>query len=124
MKGFQKSYLRGLGQKIRPTINVGKKGLDEGFLAEIKQLFDQHELIKVKFGSFKDEKRQLAIKIGEATGSTPIGTVGHTALFYREHPEPAKREIRLPKPPPEATPTPPPAAPTPVEEPAPPPPEA
>lgn len=105
MKGFQKSYLRGLGQKIRLAINVGKKGLDEGFFSEIKQLFDRNELIKVKFGSFKDEKRQLAIKIGEATDSSPVGIVGHTALFYREHPDPAKREIRLPKPPTEPPPS-------------------
>lgn len=97
MKGFQKSYLRGLGQTLRPAIHIGKKGLDEAFLTELRQLFERQELIKVKFAAFKDEKRQLAPKIAEETGSVSIGIVGHTALLYRQHPDPEKREIRLPE---------------------------
>lgn len=97
MKGFQKSYLRGLGQTLRPAIHVGKKGLDEAFFAELKQLFDRHELLKVKFTAFKAEKRQLAVRIADETGSLPVGIIGHTALFYRRQPDPEKREIRVPE---------------------------
>jgi RNA-binding protein len=97
MKGFQKSYLRGLGQTVRPSIQIGKKGLDEAFLTELDRVFDQHELVKAKFAAFRDEKEELAMRIAEKTGAVVVGLVGHTVLFYREHPDPEKREIRIPE---------------------------
>lgn len=97
MKSFQKSYLRGIGQTLRPAIHVGKKGADEAFLTELSRAFDQHELIKVKFAAFKEKKEELTTIMAEHTGATVVGAVGNTALFYRENPDPAKREIRLPE---------------------------
>ncbi len=97
MKGFQKSYLRGIGQTVRPAIHIGKKGLDEAFLTELKKVFDDQELIKVKFAALKDQKKPLAARIAEETGSTLLGVIGHNALFYRQHPEAEKREIRVPE---------------------------
>lgn len=97
MDGFQKSYLRGLGQTLRPAISVGKKGLDEAFFREIKGIFDRHELIKVRFAAQREEKRELSARLSEETGATLVGAIGNTALFYREHLDPEKREIALPK---------------------------
>jgi RNA-binding protein len=97
MNGFQKSYLRGLGQTLRPAIHVGKKGLDEAFLRELSRLFEQNELIKVKFAALKEHKSTIAATIAEKTGSEVAGIVGHTVLLYRQHIDPKKREIRLPK---------------------------
>lgn len=97
MKGFQKAHLRGIGQTLRPAIHVGKKGIDEGFFNELNRIFAQHELVKIKFAPFVDEKPQLATRIAETTGSTLVETIGHTALLYRENPDPQKREIRLPQ---------------------------
>lgn len=97
MKGFQKTYLRGIGQTLRPAIHVGKKGLDEAFIQELKRVFDQQELVKIKFAARKDEKRTLAAQIAAETGSEMLGVIGHNALFYRQHPDTAKREIRVPE---------------------------
>lgn len=97
MKGFQKSYLRGLGQSLRPTVNVGKKELDEGFFTEFNRALDQQELVKVRFAACKDRKKELARQIAAKSGSELAGIVGHTALFFRQHNDPEKREIRLPE---------------------------
>lgn len=97
MKGFQKSYLRGLGQTLRPAIHVGKKGADEAFVRELQRVFDQQELLKVKFSARKEEKKQIAAQIAQETGATVVGVLGHNALFYRPHDEPEKRVIRLPE---------------------------
>lgn len=96
MKGFQKSHLRALGQTLRPAVNVGKKGIDDALVQEINRAFDQQELIKVKFAALKDQKKEIARRIADATQSDMAGMVGHTAIFYREHPDPQKRQIRLP----------------------------
>lgn len=96
MKGFQKSYLRGLGQTLRPAVHAGKKGVDDALVQEVNRTFEQQELIKVKFTALKEQKKETARRIAEATGSEMVGMVGHTAIFYREHPDPQERQIRLP----------------------------
>jgi RNA-binding protein len=97
MKGFQKAYLRGLGQTLRPAVHIGKKGADEALLKEMERALEQQELVKVKFAALKEEKKQLCARLAEQTNSTLGGLVGHTALFYRPHPDPAQRAIRVPE---------------------------
>ncbi len=65
----------------------------------IDQALTSHELVKVNFLAFKEKetKKSMAASIERNTGCCLVGTVGHTALFYRPHPQPAKRRISLPK---------------------------
>ncbi len=98
MKGFQKAYLRALGKALEPTVIVGKGGLTPQVMSEVHRAFDRQELIKVKFTSFKlkDEKDEMADSIAVQTRAFMAGMVGHTALFYKQSPESAKRRIRVP----------------------------
>lgn len=66
-------------------------------MRELSRLFEQHELIKVKFSALKEQKNTLGATMAEKTDSELVGIVGHTALLYRQHIDPQKREIRLPK---------------------------
>ncbi|HLS29018.1 MAG TPA: YhbY family RNA-binding protein [Opitutales bacterium] len=97
MNSFQKSFLRGLGQRLRPTIRVGKKSLDEGFIRELQLMLDQQELVKVKFAAHKEEKKELSQRMAEEVDAEVVGMIGHNVLLYKEHPDPEKRHIRLPK---------------------------
>ena len=54
-----------------------------------------HELIKVRFLEFKDEKKALSQEIAEKTGSELVGLIGNIAIYFRQHPDPAKRKVRL-----------------------------
>ena len=56
------------------------------------------ELIKVKFVDFKEKstKTALAEDIAQRTGAHLAGLIGHVAIYYREHKNPEKRNIRLP----------------------------
>lgn len=96
MKGFEKAYLRGVGQKQVTSIHVGKQGLSEALLKEIDRQLEREELIKIRIASYHKEKDDLAERIAAESGATVIGIVGHTLLLYRKHPEPKKRRIRLP----------------------------
>lgn len=97
MESFQKSYLRGLGQRLRPAIRVGKNGPDEGFIRELQLMLDQQELVKVKFSAHKEEKKELSRQMAEEVEAEIVGLIGHNVLLYREHSDPEKRYIRLPK---------------------------
>ena len=65
-----------------------QKGLDEALIA--------HELIKVKFMDFRDQKRELTEQLAAASGSALVGMIGNIAILYRQQQEPQKRKIALP----------------------------
>jgi RNA-binding protein len=99
LQGFQRKHLRGLAHALKPLVLIGQAGLTDGLLAAIKRALDEHELIKVKFNEFKekDQKGEIAGRIEASTGATLVGLIGHTAIFYRMHPQPGQRRIQLPR---------------------------
>jgi len=95
LTGKQKRALRGAGQRLETTIKVGRNGVSTAFLKAVDELLDQHELIKVKFTEFKEEKKELAAKIVADTDSVLISQVGHTVVLFRQHADPEKRKIKI-----------------------------
>ncbi len=89
----QISKLKGLAQRLDATIKVGKAGLSDAFLQTVSETLSHHELIKVKFAEFKEEKKQLAPVLAEKTSSHLVTLIGHVAVLYRPHPEPERRKI-------------------------------
>jgi RNA-binding protein len=99
VKGYQKRYLRGLAHGLDPVVMVGHKGLTPTVVRSIEDALNAHELIKVKFIDFKEKenKSALADRIQETTRSELVSTIGHTAVFFRPHPDSGKRKIALPQ---------------------------
>jgi RNA-binding protein len=97
LTGAQKSHLRGLGQTLEAGLKVGRGGLTPEFFAELQKLLRAHELVKLRFlGTDRDERAALCTQIADEGRCVWVGAVGHTALFYRQHPEPEDRSVRLP----------------------------
>lgn len=96
LKGSDRKFLRGLAHDVQPVVQIGKGGITEGVIGSVNAALDQHELIKVRFLEFKDEKQELAVQIAQRTGSEQVGMIGHVAIFYREHADAEKRKIQLP----------------------------
>lgn len=97
LTSFQKSYLRGLANPIKPLVFIGKSGLTEQVTAAIEETLDAHELIKIRFLEFKEGKKLLTAEIEKNCRCECVGTIGHVALFYRRQPEAKKRNIQLPQ---------------------------
>ncbi len=91
----QTSQLRSLAQRLDPILHLGKAGVTEAFIASVEQALNDHELIKIKFTAFKDEKKALAEEIATRTNSELVWIVGHVAVLYRMQPDPAKRRVPL-----------------------------
>lgn len=97
LTGAQRSFLRGLGQTLEPALKVGKGGLTPTFFTELQRLLRARELVKLRFlGLDRDERAALCDQIADEGRCLCIGAVGHVALFYRQNPEPAERQIELP----------------------------
>jgi len=92
----QRKHLRGLAHPLNPVILVGGSGVTGGVVAETARALHDHELIKVKFGEFKEAKKEISQEIADATKSEQIGLIGNVAILYRPHPEPGKRKFSFP----------------------------
>jgi len=98
LTGTQKKYLRGLAHDLKPLIQIGKSGLADKVMAHIDQIFLDHELIKIKFNEFREEKKEMAVEIATRAHCEPVGIIGNIAIFYREHPDKEKRSaLPMPK---------------------------
>jgi RNA-binding protein len=70
-------------QLLEPMLKVGKAGLSEGFVKTVSDTLAQHELVKIKFADFKDQKKELAPQLAEKTGSHLIMRVGNVMVLHR-----------------------------------------
>ena len=99
LKGFQKKYLKGLAHSLKPIVFVGQKGDSDSVVQATEAALNQHELIKVKFIDFKEKelKRNIIASLEQKTVCEVVGVIGHMAIMYRQHRDPEKRKITLPK---------------------------
>ncbi len=87
--------LKALAQRLEPVLHVGKGGVTDAFLKSVDEALGSHELIKIKFAAFKDEKHELSALIAGKTSSFLVAQVGHVAVLYRAPADPAKRKVAL-----------------------------
>lgn len=97
LTGKQKRFLRAMAHDLKPQIHVGRQGLSEALLAQTEEALEHHELVKVKFVDFKDEKMELAKELEERLDCEVAGKIGHHVLLFRTAREPEHRSIKLPK---------------------------
>ena len=93
----QRKFLRGIAHSMPPTMQLGKQGLTANFFKSFELALANHELMKLRFANLQDERKELSAQIEAKTGASLVSMVGHTAVYYRESPDPEKRKIRLPK---------------------------
>jgi len=79
--------LKAAAQRMKATFKVGKAGLSPQFLQSVDEGLKHHELIKVKFDEFKEQKKELAPMLAEKTSSHLIMQVGNVVVLYRQKPE-------------------------------------
>ncbi len=70
-------------QLLEPMLKVGRAGLSEGFIRSVNQALAQHELVKIKFAEFKEQKKDLAPQLAEKTASHLIMRVGNVMVLHR-----------------------------------------
>lgn len=97
LKGYQRDYLTRNAHQLQPVVMIGRNGLSPEVLKAIDQALDLHELIKVKFQDFKEEKKDLAYQVTQEMDATLVRIIGNIAIFYRYQPDPTQRIMHLPK---------------------------
>ena len=98
LSSYQRKYLRGVAHGLKPIVLIGHKGLTSSLVEALQEALLAHELVKAKFTDDKDKafKAQAIEMLTKATASELVGLIGHTAIFFRSHPDPDKRRIDIP----------------------------
>jgi RNA-binding protein len=78
--------LKAQAQRLKATLKIGKEGLSPQFLAALDEILKHHELVKVKFDDFKEQKKELAPQLAEKSGSHLVTRVGNVVVLYRPKP--------------------------------------
>jgi RNA-binding protein len=96
LSGKQRRYLRGLGHELRPIVQVGRGGLDDGLVAAVDRALADHELVKIRLGEGANlDRHDAATDLAARTHSEVAQVLGNTVLLYRAHPD--EPEIALPR---------------------------
>jgi RNA-binding protein len=81
--------LKGRAQRLKPMLKVGKDGLSPAFVQAADEALGHHELVKVKFDDFKQQKKELGPKLASQLSANLIMQVGHVVVLFRRKPLPA-----------------------------------
>lgn len=85
----EKKELRGLAQRLKAHLHIGKHGLSETVLAEIETALTKNGLVKIRFETDRPTRQACCTEIPEKLGCEYIGGVGKTGVFFRDMPEEA-----------------------------------
>ncbi len=65
------------------TINVGKTGLSDTILEEIKRQLERHETLRVKFLPSCENRKELVASLAERIGAKKVRKVGFVVVLER-----------------------------------------
>ena len=92
----QKKFLRQSAHHLKPTVWVGKNGISESLITEIKDVLEHHELIKIKCNLGEREERDAGVEeICEKTSAELVQRIGNIVTIYKKNQD--KPVIKLPK---------------------------
>lgn len=91
----QRKILEKQAHDLSPVVIIGQHGITENLLKMVEDSLKVHELIKVKFNEYKDDKREYSEDIANRTDSNLVRVIGNVAIFYRQNEDPEKRLISL-----------------------------
>jgi RNA-binding protein len=81
---------------MKPIVQIGKDGIDDGLVAAVDQALADHELVKIKVGEASALDRHAAAgELADKTRSEVAQVLGNIVLLYR--PDPDEPTIQLPK---------------------------
>jgi RNA-binding protein len=82
----QKQFLRSLAHSLEPVVQVGKNGLTDNVLVQVRDQLRAHELIKVKFLKESPiEPAEAVAAVEQETNSQVVQRLGRLLIVYRRH---------------------------------------
>lgn len=87
LTGAEKSALRTKSQREKESlvvVNCGAKGLSESFLESLYDALQRNQLVKVRMGCSRQEKKDKEEDIARRLDCVLIHSIGSTSVFFRQ----------------------------------------
>lgn len=80
----QRSYLRALANNEEPIFQVGKSGVTDMMVAELRNAIEARELIKITVLRNADiETKEVLAELAEKLNAEPVAAIGFKAILYK-----------------------------------------
>lgn len=84
MTSKQRAYLRSLANPIEAIFQIGKGGLSENLIKQVKEALEARELIKISvLETAPDGVRELGEQIAKKTDAILVQTMGSKITLYK-----------------------------------------
>ncbi len=91
----QRKHLKALAHARKPVVLVGNAGITDAVVKETGRAIERHELLKVRLPAVaRDERSEMALRLGAAVGAMLVQEIGRVAVLYRPAQKP---RLKLPE---------------------------
>ena len=91
----QRKILEKAAHDLQPVVIVGGAGMTDGVIQMTDNSLKAHELLKVKFNEYKDEKHELTEELCQKCDATLVRIIGNVAILYRQAEKEEDRQFKL-----------------------------
>ena len=89
LSGKLKRELKSRAKTRSVDVRVGKKGLTDNVMTELRKVFEKEDLVKVAFSQDREIRTTLLAEIEDKLVAVSIAVTGKTATLYK--PLPSRR---------------------------------
>ena len=84
MDSKTRAKIRGMAQKVQPSVMIGKAGVDDGVISQIEMNLKAHELVKIDVLETADvDKKAILEQLATELQAEPICVIGRKIVLYR-----------------------------------------
>lgn len=95
INGKQRSYLRGLANRLNPLLQIGKDGITDKFIDQLDKTLEDHELVKINvLNNNLLSPKEIANDLADKLNADFVQAIGKKLVLYRPNSE--KPVIELP----------------------------
>ena len=80
----QRKVLEKAANSLEPVVIVGQNGVTDSLTEKVAQSLEAHELIKVKFNDFKDDKRELTENLCNSCDALLVRIIRKIELLHKK----------------------------------------
>ncbi|MCR5559710.1 ribosome assembly RNA-binding protein YhbY [Schwartzia sp. (in: firmicutes)] len=94
LTGKQKRFLRSMGVKLEPVVNIGLEGVTPTVVESAKDVIKKRELIKVRVQkNAPEEPRDILNMLTERVDADLVQVIGRNGLLFKRNFEKPKIEL-------------------------------
>lgn len=79
---------RSIAHHLKPVVLLGEAGLSDAVIAETDRALNDHELIKIRISSDRDERAVQQQQLEERCSAEVVQSIGRTLVLFRKNPKP------------------------------------